>query len=178
MENILCLFGLHFVQARTARNITQWHVAARAGYHVTNLSKIEKGRYQPGVNLALRLLEVLDLDGGDFFASLWREAAATAPEAVRNTGPGVAVDFAPYTVEGLRCPFGPLLLQVRLATSVTQKTIAEKTGYNLRNMNKVEKGEQEPGVMTALYMVVAAGGDVRCFWTQLMELCHKGGQQG
>lgn len=167
MEKEICPFGLAFVSARNERNITQWHVAANAGYHVTNLCKIEKGLYQPGVNLALRLLSVLGVDTGAFFEQLWWSSQDVAPAPLRGSQPTTRVELRSFSVEGLRCPFGPLLLQARLATGMAQRHLVEILGYNLRNMGKVERGEQEPGVMTALYMVVASGADVRSFFSTL-----------
>lgn len=170
MEKELCPFGTVFVRARTERNITQWHVAASAGYHVTNLSKVEKGLYQPGVNLALRLVQALGVDAGIFFETLWLETIHANLEVSQDLETRSCVDFAPFSVEEIRCPFGVLLLQARLETGVSQKIIAEAAAYNLRNMGKVEKGEQEPGVMTALAMVDATGCDVRGFWTKLQAI--------
>ena len=83
MGKELCAFGPAFLRVRSTR-VTQWHVAATAGYHVTNLSKIEKGLYQPGIGLALRLLQALGVDVGEFFQGLWDEVAPPMPEALRK----------------------------------------------------------------------------------------------
>lgn len=178
MSDTIHPFGAAFLQARNKTGISQWSVAMNCRYHLRNIQRIEQGTHQPGVNLALRLISAIGLDAGgtgEFFETLWRESIETAPESLRNmrgVEPGIAVDFEPFSVEGLRCPFGPLLLQARLATGVTQKAVALASGYNLRNMNTVEKGGQEPGVTTALYMVAATGVDVGGFWTQLWNLGH------
>ncbi len=170
MQKFLCPFGPAFVKLRTDYQLTQWHISATARYHVTNLSKLEKGMHQPGVMLALRLAIVTGGNVGEFFQQLWKRNVAdmlrgrTAPQ---NAMP--PIDMAALRAEGVRCPFGPLLLQVRLHNGVSQRSIAELSGYNLRNMGKVEKGQQEPGIMTALEMVAAAGGEVGAFFRILQE---------
>lgn len=157
-------FGPAFVELRTARQLTQWHVSATARYHVTNLSKVEKGLHQPGVMLAVRLVAVTGADVGEFFQRLWEQSLSTTGADALHQASMPDVDMAALRAEGVRCPFGPLLLQVRLHNGIPQRQIAEIAGYNLRNMGKVEKGQQEPGIMTALDMVAAAGGEVGAFF--------------
>ena len=71
-------------------------------------------------------------------------------------------------VEELKSIFGPLLAQARLAVGMSQTAMAKSAGYNnLRNVNAVEKGQQEPGVMSALALVAATGVDIREFFDQL-----------
>ena len=72
-------------------------------------------------------------------------------------------------VEGLKSIFGPLLTQARLAVGMSQTAMAKSAGYNLRNVNAVEKGQQEPGVMSALALVAATGVDIRGFFDQLHQ---------
>ena len=171
MQPNFCPFGPAFVKLRAARQITQWHVSATCRYHVTNLSKVEKGTHQPGVMLALRLVIAAGADAGEFFQRLWEENLADILEGGATPQAGMPpIDIAALRAEDVRCPFGPLLLQVRLHNSVAQRTIAETVGYNLRNMGKVEKGQQEPGIMTALDMVAAAGGEVGAFFHVLHKV--------
>ncbi|WP_165079091.1 MULTISPECIES: helix-turn-helix transcriptional regulator [unclassified Desulfovibrio] len=51
--------------------------------------------------------------------------------------------------------------------------MARAAGYNLRNMSVVEKGLQEPGIMTALALVMTTGVDVEEFFRTL----HAGWQE-
>lgn len=176
MKKNICPFGPAFVQLRTECQLTQWHVSVSAKYHVTNLSKVEKGTHQPGVMLALRLVALTGVDVGEFFRRLWEHGSdhASGADALHH-GNMPEIDMAALSAEGVRCPFGPLLLQVRLHNGVPQRQIAEIAGYNLRNMGKVEKGQQEPGIMTALDMVAAAGGEVGAFFAVLRETMHDQG---
>jgi DNA-binding MarR family transcriptional regulator/transcriptional regulator with XRE-family HTH domain len=57
--------GERLRQARTARNLTQRDVAARAGVGAPHLSKIEAGKEQPGRELLLRVAGVLGLDADE-----------------------------------------------------------------------------------------------------------------
>jgi DNA-binding XRE family transcriptional regulator len=66
--------------------------------------------------------------------------------------------------------FGPAFKAVRLHYMVTQKAVAEKAKYNLRNLLDVESSRQEPGIMTALAMVCAVGADVGEYFSLLHEL--------
>mgnify|MGYP001136218128 CR=1 FL=1 len=50
--------------------------------------------------------------------------------------------------------------EVRLHHGVTQKTVAQIAGYNLRNLLNIESGKQEPGIMTALALICATGVSV------------------
>ena len=81
-----------------------------------------------------------------------------------------SIEFEPFSTEGLRCVFGPLLSQARVQLGVSQREIAELTNYSARNIGKIEKGGQEPGVMTALMMVVATGCDVKAFFDKLQSI--------
>lgn len=72
-------------------------------------------------------------------------------------------------LEVVRYVFGPLLRQCRVKQGFSQKHATEIACYSLRNFVKVEKGIQEPGVMTALAMVVAVKVDVRSFFNCLSE---------
>lgn len=166
-----CPFGPAFVKLRADYQLTQWHVSATARYHVTNLSKVEKGTHQPGVMLALRLVIATGADAGEFFQRLWEENLADILEGGGTPQTEMPlIDVAALRAEEVRCPFGPLLLQVRLHNGVSQRSIADLSGYNLRNMGKVEKGQQEPGIMTALGMVAAARGEVGAFFRLLKEV--------
>ena len=46
-----------------------------------------------------------------------------------------------------------MLAQARLAVGMSQTAMAKSAGYNLCNISAVEKGKQDPGVMSALALV-------------------------
>jgi DNA-binding XRE family transcriptional regulator len=121
--------------------------------------------------LALRLAAAADADVGEFFQQL---AAAVFPETIAQ------IRVAPFELtvdvvqlEGVKCLFGPLLRQARLAAGLSQDAMLQKVQYDLRNIGAVEKGRQEPGVMLALGMVTATGADVRMFFDALHALALK-----
>ena len=57
----------------------------------------------------------------------------------------------PHEVSG----YGELLRYCRLQRGVSQKRIAKNIHYDLRSLQRVEKGEQEPLVTTAVKLVAA-----------------------
>lgn len=159
-------------QRKNVANMPQWLLAARCEIVASNLRRIENGETQPGVMLAVRLLAATGADVGECFRQLAEEEGLLA---LANTQEGLPQKQMPdellhrieqihETMRTVPCPFGPLLKEVRVFYGVSQKTVAEKAGYHLRNMLEVEKGEREPGVMTALAMVTATGGDVKWFF--------------
>ena len=140
----------------------------RLQYHTRNIQRIEDGSRQPGVLLALRMVVAVGADPGDFFETLFEEAVGEAGDGVLSPAQRVSVTYQPLgAVEGLKSIFGPLLVQARLAVGMSQTAMAKSAGYNLRNVNAVEKGQQEPGVMSALALVAATGVDIREFFDQL-----------
>ena len=144
-----------------------WDLVYRVAYYPANIKRIEEGKLQPGVGLAFRLLDAIGAEPGPFMAALAREHAAALPQSLSGRAE-VAVDYTPPLVEeGQRSLFGPLLAQARRAAAVSQTAMAKAARYGLRNMNLVEKGAQEPGIMTALALVMTTGVDVEGFFTAL-----------
>ena len=140
----------------------------RLQHHTRNIQRIEGGLRQPGVLLALRMVAAVAADPGEFFETLFEESVGEAPDGVSSPSQRVSVTYQPLgAVEGLKSIFGPLLAQARLAVGMSQTAMAKSAGYNLRNVNAVEKGQQEPGVMSALALVAATGVDIREFFDQL-----------
>ena len=143
----------------------------RLQYHTRNIQRIEDGSRQPGVLLALRMVVAVDAEPGDFFETLFEESFGEACDEVLSPPQRVSVTYQPLgAVEGLKSIFGPLLAQARLAVGMSQTAMAKSAGYNLRNVNAVEKGQQEPGVMSALALVAATGVDIREFFDQLHQV--------
>ena len=140
-------------------------------YHTRNIQRIEDGSRQPGVLLALRMVVAVGADPGDFFETLFEESVGEACDEVLSPPQRVSVTYQPLgAVEGLKSICGPLLAQARLAVGMSQTAMAKSAGYNLRNVNAVEKGQQEPGVMSALALVAATGVDIREFFDQLHQV--------
>ncbi|MGE4310355.1 helix-turn-helix transcriptional regulator [Desulfovibrio sp.] len=46
------------------------------------------------------------------------------------------------SVDDMKSFFGPLLAQARLAVGMSQTAMAKSAGYDLRNINAVEKGKK------------------------------------
>ncbi len=150
--------------------VSQWTVSTRLHYHLRNIQRIEGGMRQPGVALALRLVGAVGANPGDFFQNLFEEIAENL--LCGEVLPPGRVEVAyrrPELEEEVKCLFGPLLAQARLAGGVSQTAMAKQAGYNLRNVNAVEKGRQEPGVVSALCLVAATGADIRSFFHHLHE---------
>lgn len=68
-----------------------------------------------------------------------------------------------------RSLFGHFLVQARVAAGMSQTAMARSANYSLRNINAVEKGQQDPGIVTALALVMSTGADVRGFFAALHE---------
>ena len=160
-----------FRQEREQKEISQWTVSVRLQHHTRNIQRIEGGLRQPGVLLALRMVVAVDAEPGEFFETLFEESVGEALDGASSPTTRVSVTYQPLgAVEGLKSIFGPLLTQARLAVGMSQTAMAKSAGYNLRNVNAVEKGQQEPGVMSALALVAATGVDIRDFFDQLHQV--------
>lgn len=64
MENTRTAFGRKIVEARTVRRITQEELADRANIQRNNLSRIENGKYNPGLDILQRIADALDMELG------------------------------------------------------------------------------------------------------------------
>lgn len=70
-------------------------------------------------------------------------------------------------MQGHPCPFGQAFLQTRTANSLSQWTVALRTRYHIRNIQRIEQGEHQPGIMLALRLAAAAEADVGEFFAAL-----------
>ena len=65
--------------------------------------------------------------------------------------------------------FGSLLREARKKNGFSQRHLAEKTGQNIRSIQKIENGEREPRVYLALRLAEASGMTAAEFFEQLAE---------
>jgi len=167
----LCLFGPALVECRKKVGMSQSRLSIEAAINATQLRTIEKGLSQPGVEAGVRLVAALGDSVGEFFQSLITSAGLSTghekgiqTRIFFNSERSMGDIWANLDPASTRIAFGPAFKAVRLHYMVTQKAVAEKAQYNLRNLLDVEAGRQEPGIMTALAMVCAVGADVGEFF--------------
>lgn len=137
-----------------------------------NLRKIERGETQPGIILAIRLVQAMGEPVGPFFRNLAEQAGIPLFIPPGSTDKKHGLSEMPCWHRELSNPrvfFGIWIKETRLAHGVSQRILAESACYHLRNMLEVESGRREPGVMTALTMVCATGCDVVYFFDTLAE---------
>lgn len=65
------------------------------------------------------------------------------------------------------CIFGSLFQTVRSQSSFSQWEISVRAGTHISNVNQVEAGNQEPNVIIATKMLLAANADIQLFFTEL-----------
>ena len=171
MEIFTEQFAKLFRKKRDERSLSLWKLGQKIVYHPRNIQKIEHAERQPGVHLAIRLVSALDENVGDFFEELHQLCLANGSDfpAIESVIPCGPISMSESELGTVRYVFGPLLRQCRVKQGFSQKHVAEIACYSLRNFIKIEKGIQEPGVMTALAMVVAVKVGVRSFFNCLSE---------
>lgn len=167
MRDATYFFGKLFREWRTAADISLWGLALKMSYHIRNLQRIEKGEQQPGVNLALRLLHAIGAEPGAFMQKLSHESQPCLPQSLSAIEHVTVSYIIPHIQEGQKSLFGLFLVQARVAGTVSQTAMAKAAGYNLRNINGVESGKQDPGIMTALALVRTTGVDIADFFNTL-----------
>lgn len=167
MKKSACFFGDNFKYARLRQGVSQWQIVHRTGNYLANIQRIEKGIIQPGITMAFKLLDTIKVTPGEFLLGIagnYKEELAHSVSPLRE----VNVRYLkPVLSEDQKFFFGPLLFQARSAARVSQTAMAKATGYNLRNINTVEKGKQEPGIITALSLVLSTGVDIKEFFNTL-----------
>lgn len=144
-----------------------WQVVHRLGYYLANIQRVEAGIQQPGVLLALRLLDAVEVNAGKFMHELASENLSLLPQSLSSHRIVDVTYVIPLLQEGQKSFFGPLLLQAREAAGVSQTAMAKAAGYNLRNIAAVEGGRQDPGIMTALALTMTTGVDIEEFFAVL-----------
>ncbi len=156
-------FGSALTNARKQKGIASGRLAIQAGTYPSLLSNIEKGSVVPSIASAMRLVYSLDLDVVNFFKDLAISQNLFAPSSHTNHSHDLEKMFlenARLKLENkdlstTKSLFGLLFREFRVMHKVTQQKVSEFTSYSIRNIQKVERGEQDPNVMTALSMVCA-----------------------
>ena len=69
--------------------------------------------------------------------------------------------------------FGTLLREARKKNGLSQRHLAEKTGQNIRSIQKIENGEREPRIFLALRLAEASGAAPGDFFAALAEAQRK-----
>ena len=170
MSKKVYIFSQLFRDVRMNSGLSQWIVSVKAGTHLSNVNQIEAGHQEPRVHVAVRLVAACDVDLNSFFSKLTEEMKlCTSSERI-----------SPYLFESLkedmfsRTPephevsgYVELLRYCRLQRGVSQKRIAKNIQYDLRSLQRVEKGEQEPLVTTAVKLVAAIDVPPGQFFEQL-----------
>lgn len=64
MANTRESFGAKIVEMRTIKRITQEQLSESAGITRNNLSRIENGKYNPGLDIVQRIAEALGMELG------------------------------------------------------------------------------------------------------------------
>lgn len=161
------LFGAFFRQERQRLGLSLWKVAVASSTHLRNIQRIESGERQPGVGVALRLVDALGIRHGLFFRNLVEQYPDDFPHSVSPLDRPKIIYSAPVVTAGMKNAYGPLLAQARTQAHVSQTAMAKAVGYNLRNISLVESGQQEPAIITSIALVMATGEDIERFFTQL-----------
>ncbi len=171
MEKEKLIFGNQLVDLRMMNNISQWQLSLLTGFNPTNLRKIEKGKTQAGVSLALRLILASGGNAGNFFQEL---ANKLDFEQIGNTKSlNFLSDFTLPKEVNPKAIFGLFFAYARKHLQISQQQVATSAQYHLRNIYEVENAKQEPGVFVALYMVKALQVDIHTFFHVFENLYTK-----
>lgn len=160
MGKKVCLFGEVFRQVRKESGFSQWDVSVKAGTHLSNVHQIEAGHQEPRLLVAIRLVVACGADIDSFFTELAERmhlgtASAQRDFAIPLEGKGKRFYYPSESLE--ISSYGDLLRYCRSRKGVSQKILAEKIKYDLRSLQRVERGEQEPLVTSAVKLVAALG---------------------
>ena len=151
------IFSQLFRDVRMNSGLSQWIVSVKAGTHLSNVNQIEAGHQEPRILVAMRLVSACGADLNSFFSEL-AERMGLYSHAVRTNSfmEELEKGKTSYSSESVEITgYGGLLRYCRTQKGLSQKTIANSIHYDLRSLQRVEKGEQEPKVTTAVKLVAA-----------------------
>lgn len=157
MGKKVCIFGQLFREVRRNSGLSQWNVSVKAGIHLSSVHQIEAGHQEPRILGAMRLVGACGGDLNSFFSelagkmNLYSHAGRTNSfmEGLEEGNTSYSSEF--FEITG----YGDLLRYCRAQKGLSQKTSANSIDYDLRSLQRVEKGEQEPKVTTAVKLVAA-----------------------
>lgn len=157
MGKKVCIFGQLFREVRRNSGLSQWNVSVKAGIHLSSVHQIEAGHQEPRILGAMRLVGACGGDLSSFFSELaGRMNLYPHPEQTNSFMEGLEEGNASYSSEFFEITgYGDLLRYCRTQKGLSQKTTANNIDYDLRSLQRVEKGEQEPKVTTAVKLVTA-----------------------
>lgn len=141
------------------------------------MNQIEAGHQEPRIHVAMRLVAACGADLHSFFTKIAEEMSLyTSRDLIDSKiSQKMKGDVLHYTCPYLKiCGYGSLLRYWRLQKGLSQQSITDKANYDLRSLQRVEKGEQEPMVTTAVKLVAAMevqpGDFFACLWFFCLEL--------
>ena len=149
MGKKVCIFGRLFREVRRNSGLSQWNASVKAGIHLSSVHQIEAGHQEPRILVAMRLVSACGADLNSFFSEL-AERMGLYSHAVRTNSFMEELEKGKTSYSS-----GGLLRYCRTQKGLSQKTIANSIHYDLRSLQRVEKGEQEPKVTTAVKLVAA-----------------------
>jgi len=154
-------FGAFLREERKRRGIPLWKFAASIPFPQSNIQRMERGNAEPRVGLAVRMVNGLGANAGEFMTAFileqgWGASPFELPPEYSPDTLKMAL-LAENTSGSPAVIFGSLLKQARLANNLNQTKIAETSGYTVRSLISVEMGRQEPMLTNALRLVWATG---------------------
>ncbi len=182
VDSQLCAFGSAFYEMRAKSGITEAELCEKCKISTSHYFYILKGITQPSIEVAVRLVLAINIDTIAFFRDLAISENIFTPKNLNFTHNENKFDLfiekimanESITPKNL---FGLLFKEIRTHYKVTQKQVAEKSGYAIRNIQKVENEEQNPSVMNALAMICAIAQetemDIEIFFKPYLALYMK-----
>lgn len=157
---------MHVIRKQVA--VPVWKLAVAIPYPPANIHKIESGRHEPRLRLAVRIIKALDIDVGLFFQELACELGNYAFEN-NNVSEEIFVDDSLES-------FGELVRNARERSSLTQKAVAEYAGISQRCLINIEHGRTDPLVMNALAISSAIGTNIKVLFNIYSSILTKQNQ--
>lgn len=173
-------FGIYLREERRRRGILLWKFAASIPHPQSNIQRMERGKAEPRLGLAVRMVNALGVNVGEFMADLLQKqgwGASPYAQHLEQPQDSFPMQAQPENqAEISNTPaviFGLLLKEARLARNLNQMKIAEAANYTMRSLISVEKGRQEPMIANALRLVWATGSEPVSFFNAFHRLLQQ-----
>lgn len=173
-------FGKLIREEREKRQIPLWRFASSVPFPQSNIQRIESGKTEPRIGLAVRMVHALGADVGEFMTRLMevQDFGASPNQVDEGNDPqrdmsvlssenSLVISGAPAEV------FGLLIKEARMARGLTQAKLAEYADCTTRSLIEIEGGRQEPSLTTALRLVWAIGYDAAVFFKAYSKILCK-----